>query len=216
MKRARENCLLSGVWGAPEYFLGKAEILFYPHSLWTQLPTILWEVCGLQQHHALVCSALSISSHRRTHYPHPDPIQTMSSLLPARLKFPPPLHSHCSLFMPLVLNTLSVHTSFKIRPRVMDLGRIIYLGRDLRKDCEGVGSGTKKGEKRIKGVLTGRLLLWTSGLSSIGDLLRDWVTWAQKVSYWKARNCHSHWMKIVLEIKTTMRYHFTPVRMASI
>ena len=98
----------------------------------------------------------------------------------------------------------------------MDLGRIIYLGRDLRKDCEGVGSGTKKGEKRIKGVLTGRLLLWTSGLSSIGDLLRDWVTWAQKVSYWKARNCHSHWMKIVLEIKTTMRYHFTPVRMSAI
>ena len=49
--------------------------------------------------------------------------------------------------------------SFKIRPRVMDLRRIIYLGRDLRKHCEGVGSGTKKGEKRIKGVLMGRLLL---------------------------------------------------------
>lgn len=106
MKGARENCLLAGMWGAPEYFLGKAEILFYPHSLWTQLPTILWEVCGLQEHHALVRSAWSISSHRCTHYPHPDPIQMMPSLLPARLKSPPPLHSHCSLFMPLVLNTL--------------------------------------------------------------------------------------------------------------
>lgn len=43
MKGARENCLLFGMWGVPEYFLGKPEILFCPHSLWTQLPTIRWE-----------------------------------------------------------------------------------------------------------------------------------------------------------------------------
>lgn len=40
MKVARENCLLAGMCGALEYFPGKSEILFYPHSLWTQLPTI--------------------------------------------------------------------------------------------------------------------------------------------------------------------------------
>lgn len=43
-----------------------------------------------------------------------------------------------------------------------------------------VGSGTRKGEKLMKGVLMSRLLLWASGLSSAGHLLRDSVTWAKK------------------------------------
>ena len=43
-----------------------------------------------------------------------------------------------------------------------------------------VASGTRKGEKLMKGVLMSRLLLWASGLSSAGHLLRDSVTWAKK------------------------------------
>lgn len=116
-----------GPWGA---FKKSLELAFYPNSHWIQLPTILWVLCVLRHHQAFVFSAWSISSHRCTHCPHPDPIQMMPNL-PSRINL--------LLFIPIALCSClsylshsSVYAS-KIRPRVTDLSRRIYLGRDLRK-----------------------------------------------------------------------------------
>lgn len=114
--------------------------------------------------------------------PPPRPHSNDAKSSPARIN-PLPLCILIALCSYLsYLSHSSVHASSNIRPRVMDLGRIIYLGRDPRKHCDRVGSETKKGEKLIKGILMSRLLLWASGLSSIGDPLRVWVACTQKCS----------------------------------